>query len=327
MSGSRLRAAIVGLGQVGMGFDEEPARKASGEVWTHFSAYGRLPQSYDLIAATDPDPAKRAAAVARKPGLAVFDSVEAMLDAAAPDVVSVCTPDATHLAVGRALAGRTLALFMEKPLSGPGQAREARELADRFKDAGMSVRVNYYKRHEPLFGELRRRLGDETPLNVCVRYSGPFDAVGSHALNLAQALAPGLEMVRSWRTGHAEGDGYSAYFTSDGPTAQVLYCGPRHRLIFELEAVAPSGRYVLEENLSLLRVHEYDPSDRYQGYEELRQADEIRAGANTERFVSALREIAGELAGGDRDWAGLDHAVHTQSLMERMQAQAMEDTR
>lgn len=322
MSTRRLRSAIAGLGQVGMLFDEEPERRASGEVWTHFTAYERLAERYDLVAAVDTDPGRRAMAEARRPGLCTYDSVAAMLAAGAPDVVSVCTPDAVHLDVVRQLAGSVRGIFLEKPLCTREQLPQAEAVAEVLRASGCAVRVNYYKRVEPLFLELSRRLAGWRVVNVCARYSGPFDAVGSHALDLLLAVASELKLVDAWRTPHAEGDGYSASLRTGAVSGQLLYCGPRHELIFELEVVGDSGRLVLERNLSELAAHGFEPSGRYKGYRELSHAQRQEAGPNTGRFVRTLVELADAVEQGAGAGDGLGDALRTQRAMSAIEALA-----
>ena len=55
---NRLKIAIVGLGQIGLLFDEEPKRQEVGEIWTHLSAYLKLEELYEVVAAVDTDPSK-----------------------------------------------------------------------------------------------------------------------------------------------------------------------------------------------------------------------------------------------------------------------------
>jgi predicted dehydrogenase len=317
-----LAAAIVGLGQVGLLFDEEPQRRASGEIWTHFTAYERLSGAYALAAAVEPDPAKHAVALRRLPDLRIYPTVEAMLERERPDVVSVCTPDATHLAVVERLLGRCQGIFLEKPLCSQEEIVQAEALALRARDLGVSLRVNYYKRQESLVRQVAEAVAGQQVANVCVKYSGPFPAVGSHALNLMLLFSPDVRLLASLRHPREEGDGYSGFFrTQGGGLGQVLHCGPRHQLIFSAEATA-RGLYSLERNLSRLRVYAYAPSSRYQGYDELEFVSETPEGASAERFTGFLAEIAGEIAGGHRDYANLEDSLATQRIMQEMQAAA-----
>ena len=73
---NRLKIAIVGLGQIGLLFDEEPKRQEVGEIWTHLSAYLKLEELYEVVAAVDTDPSKFHVIKKRIPGIRCFLSIE-----------------------------------------------------------------------------------------------------------------------------------------------------------------------------------------------------------------------------------------------------------
>jgi predicted dehydrogenase len=319
MSGKRFRAAIVGLGQVGLLFDEEVERKASGEVWTHFTAFQKLPTLFDLVAAVEPDMQRHSAALRRQPGLRIYPTLSAMVANEQLDVVSVCTPDASHLEVVDGLIGHCRGIFLEKPIAALEQVQQAAATVKRVRDAGISVRVNYYKRQEPMVRLARRELGEGKIANVAVKYSGPFLAVGSHALNLMLQFLPSAKVYGALRHPHEEGDGYSGFFSDPGGAmGQLIYCGPRHTLNFALEILHDRGSLCIERNLARLRRYAYRPSERYSGYRELEFEQEVGAEAVAERFVEFLAEIADELSGGHRDHSDLEEALATQRMMLSM---------
>ena len=66
----RLRAAVIGLGQVAWRFDEEAGRRM---VWTHCGAYAALSDDYVLTGACDSDSDTRAAFAHRYPEVPVAD--------------------------------------------------------------------------------------------------------------------------------------------------------------------------------------------------------------------------------------------------------------
>lgn len=324
MTDARLRAAIVGLGQVGLLFDEEAERSASGEIWTHFTAYQRLAQYYDLVAAVDPDLERQRIALRRHPSLRVYRTLEEMLDKHELDVVSICTPDATHLELAEALVGRCRGIFMEKPIAGLEQLQEAAATVQRIRTAGISFRVNFYKRQEPMVRLVRETMGDRRIASIVVKYSGPFLAVGSHALNLLLQFLPEARTIGAVRHPHAEGDGYSGFLAGpSGSTGQLLYCGPRHALNFSAEILHEGGSFCIERNLSRLRRYAYRPSERYKGYRELEFDDELSTGSGAERFVDFLAEIAAELSSGQRDHSSLEDALATQQLMSAISRHAV----
>ena len=139
----RLRAAIVGLGQVGMLFDDDPSRD---RTWTHFSAYERLSDRFELVAVCDPDPARRATAADRRPAVCAFAALDEMLDSEPFDVISICTPIPLHARQVEACAPHARAIVCEKPLSADVPAAESAVGA--CAASGTLLAVNYYKRFE-----------------------------------------------------------------------------------------------------------------------------------------------------------------------------------
>ena len=98
-----LRGAIIGLGNVAV-HGHVPGWRARPDV--------------QIAAATDADPARRAAMAEHLPGCRWYDSAEELMDEATLDFVDICTPPSSHAAlVGQAFA-RGLHALCEKPLVG-----------------------------------------------------------------------------------------------------------------------------------------------------------------------------------------------------------------
>jgi Oxidoreductase family, NAD-binding Rossmann fold len=318
----RFRAVIVGLGQVGIRFDLETARRiAAGGAWTHFSAYERFPEDFELVGAVDPVEANWEYARERKSGLPCFRSVKELMQAGiAFEIASVCTPDQFHLSTLDHLLPHARALFVEKPICPPEELAAAQELTQRLKAAGRSVRVNYFKRAEPSVVQTLARIGGGQIRQAQCKYSGPFAAVGSHAVDLLQWVAPLEDLQGALRHEHPEGEGWSALFSlAGGGSAALLYTGPRHDLIFELELVTADARYLLSENLQKLEISPRQPSARYQGYSEY-----LRSGGSfplppAERFVDSLKGLLSELRGLEApSYQSWDCALQTQHWMARI---------
>ena len=91
-------------------------------------------------------------------GLALFDSLEAMLAEADIDAVVLATPHSTHAdqMVAAAAAGKHI--YSEKPFAlNKADAERAIAAAN---DAGVQVVVGHNRRFHPASGELRKRLAD-----------------------------------------------------------------------------------------------------------------------------------------------------------------------
>ena len=90
-------ALIVGLGQIGMGYDlnHDPQKYVS----THARAFQCHP-GYQLVGGVDPD-AERRRLFETHYQCPVYDDVASAMESLRPDVVAVATPTAVHAATCR----------------------------------------------------------------------------------------------------------------------------------------------------------------------------------------------------------------------------------
>jgi predicted dehydrogenase len=311
---ARYKAAVVGLGQVGLLFDDDPKRTG---VWTHCRAYERMAARFDLVAACDPEPTRRAKVEARFPALHAYAQFDDMLRNETLDVVSLCTPPELHLSQIEALAGKVRAIVCEKPLGGNGA--DAARVVERCTAAGTLLAINYYKRFDaavPTAAQMIRsgRLG--TIRSATALYAGPLEAVGSHAIDLLCFLLGPIALNHAERT---EDDRTLATFSFAGNGHAVLHqTGPREELIFELDIVGSKGRIRILDNCDRLEYKEFAASPRYSGYRELQDAvaPAIKA---AERFVPLFEEVADCLDGRSAtltsDGAS---ALRAQTLLEKI---------
>src|SRR5437762_13058932 len=86
---AQLRAVIVGLGQAGSRFDEEPGRTS---VWSHAGAYLHLAKRFELCAAAEPSPLNAEAFAARCPQIPIVSNVHELVERHRPEIASICTP-------------------------------------------------------------------------------------------------------------------------------------------------------------------------------------------------------------------------------------------
>jgi predicted dehydrogenase len=304
-----LRAAIVGLGRVGLLFDED--EKRSG-VWTHFSAYEQLGDRFDLVAVADVDPARRELALARRPSLRAFEALGELLASESVDVVSLCTPTELHAAQIAACAGRARMVVCEKPISGDFPSGEAAIKA--CTEAGTLVAVNYYKRFETSVREVAQLLSQRAIGDVhaaAALYAGPLDAVGSHAVDLLQFLVGPLTV--------SHGDGRSALlgFGADG-VATLAATGPREDLVFEIDLIGSEGRLRILDNCARFELSRFRPSPRYDGYREL-VGEPGPATRADDPFLRHFLEIADVLDGSQpRLTSDAASALRTQRILDRI---------
>ena len=112
----KLKAAVVGCGRIGFGFDEDPRRKY---IATHSGAYSTCVGT-KLVAICDPDKNLREKCMKKWKVSSSYSDISEMIRNEDIDILSVCTPPGTHYSVIKEVVkSETIkAVFCEKPLAG-----------------------------------------------------------------------------------------------------------------------------------------------------------------------------------------------------------------
>lgn len=154
MSHRQLRGAVIGLG-VGQ---------------RHANCYARLP-GVDLVAVCDIQPALAVEVAARHECTPFFDAGE-LYRAARPDVVSVCTPPATHAEISLAGIASGAHVLVEKPMA--PSLDDCAAMIDAARSANVTLMLGHRKRFAPPFARLYDLTSEGGPLGrirfVSVRY-------------------------------------------------------------------------------------------------------------------------------------------------------------
>jgi predicted dehydrogenase len=176
------RAAVIGCGRMGCGFDDDPKRT---QISAHAGAYATVP-GVDLVALADLDQAKLDR-YGDKYGVAGrYRDHRELLRVEAPDIVSVCTWSGTHAEVVRdAAEAGVKAIFCEKPLA--DTSADARDMVAWCERRGVLLLVNHKRRfspfHQSVAAFLRSgRLG--ALQQVTVYYVSGVANTGSHLFDL-----------------------------------------------------------------------------------------------------------------------------------------------
>lgn len=239
-----LRAGIVGCGFIA-GFHDAPRRDRA--VRSHAKAYWLEP-AIRLVAVADRDPgrAREFAARWRVPG--VYDSVRAMMAAESPDLVSICTPDETHLDILQDCldSSGVKAVWCEKPL-GTDVAR-AEALVQAYRQRGIVLAVNYQRRWDPLVGRLTQALRNReigTLQKVVVYYGKGLLHNGSHAIDLLLNWlgSPGRLGVTGRTFDFDPADPtVDGFLVVGGVPVYLVGIDSRHYSVFEMDLFGTHGR-------------------------------------------------------------------------------------
>ena len=115
-------------------------------IYNHAAAYRACPET-ELVAVCDADPARLARATERWKVEAKYVDASELLSKAQPEIVSICTPDATHFTLIKAAleTPSVRAILAEKPLA--LEVSQARELVELARARGVALAVNYSRRY------------------------------------------------------------------------------------------------------------------------------------------------------------------------------------
>ncbi|MEP6704961.1 MAG: Gfo/Idh/MocA family oxidoreductase, partial [Acidobacteriota bacterium] len=190
------RAAVIGCGKIGSEMSVDPLLK--GDVFTHAEAYSRCEKT-ELAALCDSNEAKLAAAGKLWGVTALYASVEELVAHEALDVVSICTPTATHGAVLRVVlngANPPRGVLCEKPLG--MTLAESEEMAALANERGVCLATVYMRRYANNFQAVKKFLGDggigdlQTIAGVYIK--GTFHN-GTHWFDMLRYFAGEVERV------------------------------------------------------------------------------------------------------------------------------------
>ena len=315
-----LKAAIIGLGQVGSRFDEEAGRKT---VWSHAGAYLAEQDRFEIVAAADPDPTNAAAFRIRCPGVEVLNDYRELLRSKDLDVVSICTPANTHTDVLTAVFETTNVncIWLEKPAA--LLSDEARQIQRYRESRSASIYVSHVRRWSPLWLETRRRL-DEGEIgqlhHIMVKLPNRLWSIGSHAVDLALFLGRSFQAPKCIALPNLAQDDEPAVAvcgtSAEGAMLSVIPTGMKNQLMVEVEAIGSEGRLVTDELTGTISLQKFQSSANYTGYSSLAKPviDEFATLADQSPFVAIARDIANN----QTPLCSYDDAVRGLELLELM---------
>lgn len=317
-----LAALVVGLGQVGMGYDL--ALPPERYVLTHCRAFQQHPE-FGLIAGVDPDPARRQLFESHY-GCPAYHDIETAAAFHRPDVVAVSAPTLLHGGIVHSVlsAMSPAAILCEKPLA--YAIDDARGIAEACSARACKLFANYVRRSEPGVQEIKRRLQNgviDSPVKGVVWYSKGLFNNGSHFFNLLQYWlgdVKGWRIIdkgRVWEKLDPEPDFVVSFA---GGIIHFLAAKEEHFSHYTVELLAPNGRLRYEQGGARISWQQTVSDASCAGYTVLDPAEEIVPSDIDRIQWHVANQLAASLHGHPAQICTGDEALQTLEHLEEIRA-------
>lgn len=294
------KAAIIGLGQIGSTFDDDPKRK---EIWSHAGAYGAI-EKFRSIVGSDVDPVKRDKFGKRDKVTGVYEDYREMLAKEKIDVLSICSPTPFHYEMAKeALKHGLSAIFMEKPITMTvAQGKEIVSICHRKK---VVLAVNHTRRWDMdyLFPKRLIEKGEIGEVKSIIGYySDKILNIGTHLIDIMRLYAGEIKwVVGEYVIKKLEDPTLSGYFMFEqGISGFLVPQGKKETLIFELDIIGSRGRMRVIDNGRICELYKYKNSRNYSGYEELERRPVNKPKKQGNRLILAIEDIIDCFEGRNR---------------------------
>lgn len=289
-----LGVLIIGLGQIGMGYDLQ--LDPAAHIYSHVRAFSQHP-NFHLVAGVDPDPDRRSI-FERTYKCPAYEHVDAAVKRHTPDIVVLAVPTRFHGETLRHVLQRLQpkAVLCEKPLS--YDVKEAEAMVEMCVFKGVNLYVNYMRRSDPGVIEIKKRLdtGDiHTPLKGVCWYSKGFFHNGSHFFNLLEYWLGRVQsavMLNHGRTGDNADPEPDVRVAFEHGTIVFLAAWEEAFSHYTIELLAPNGRLRYEQGGERIYWQAVVQDPHFPGYSVLSAQPEVLASGMDRYQQHVVEELA-----------------------------------
>lgn len=296
-----LSALVVGLGQIGMGYDLQSG--SNGMVLTHSRAFQQHPK-FRLVGGVDTD-LRRRKLFEKHYVCPAYSNLEVALKEASPGFVSIATPTNMH---GETLSKtleicRQIIILCEKPLS--YDLEEAREMVTSCNNSNCRLYVNYIRRSDPGATRIKKMIeagSISTPIKGIAWYSKGLFHTGSHLLNLVQFWLGEPKGFFVMKSGcFLEGGDPEPDFCVDFDLGSVYFLAAKedHFSHYTIELLAQNGRLRYEFGGDQILWQPVINDPIFEGYKFISKFEEIVETGMKRYQFHVLDQISKHLYGMD----------------------------
>ena len=305
---SEFKSALIGCGMIGSRFADDPKIKG---VYSHAGAYEAC-TGVTLSAVCDNDEQALMNCARRWDIKNTYRDITELLTKEKPEIVSICTPDASHAEVAREVLNSqsVRGVLLEKPLA--LDIYEARDLVKLAKDRNVVLAVNYSRRYS-VGHERVKQLIERGTIGKVQAVSGYYTKGvlhnGTHWFDLARYLVGEVSSVSGFSSQRSvnKDPNLDVQLTFDSGCRGFLHGGPIGSYdIFEMDILATKGRVRIVDSGHRIEQYSVVDSAFYSGYKSL-SLDECWDGELSDSTQYAVEDlVASTVKGGVPRCTGRD---------------------
>jgi len=188
------RCAIIGLGRIGCGFDDDPNKKS---INTHAGAYVSK-KNVKLVALCDIDTFKLTKYGKKYNVSELYTDYKKMFTESQLDCVSICTLSDSHLEIVKeAVKHNVKGIFLEKPIS--NSLSDAKEIVRICKKHKVKLQIDFQRRFDPFYHLVKKIVTDKKFGKIqhsSIHYGAGIANTGSHFFDLIRFLFGDIKAVK-----------------------------------------------------------------------------------------------------------------------------------
>lgn len=310
----------MGLGNIAWRFNQNVKSEYG---LTHNSVYIQNPQT-SVAGGCSPEKGD-SKTFERMFGVAVYKTLEELIDTTKPDIVSICSPSEFHFEqVMYCLDRNVPMIWLEKPPA--SSVQEIDRLIDKMAEQGnrSKVLVNYQRRYDKNYQKLKE-IYLEKMLGTCrliqINYSRGLELNGSHILDmLFFIIGDGMEYEIEW---------VFSFDSLENPSfALTLECGvgvvvsgvtlPYHCV--DISLICENGRASILHGGMTPVVEERVEHELFPGFYRLKKSEDdyFVSFSQTNSMKEVLENLIYSYEQGNETKSSLQSARNTQALIDKV---------
>lgn len=311
------KAAIIGLGNIGLTYDLEKNRPHPS---SHVMGFEQS-NAFELVCAIDEDSSKKRLLKRISPNCAFFENLEAAISSGilnGVDVISVCTPPLSHGTIVRNIIAHTTikTVFCEKPLAeNYNEANEIKCIAER---NGVTIVPNISRRWNREHRRITKDICDKRFGNlkkIHVRYTRGIYNTGTHLFDLLRMWTDKkivkVTTMEKVDTSALTEDSYSFYFIlENGVTGYAEAIDDRNYYLFDIDLYFTKGKIEMRnsgDDILYYGIHEHH---LFQDFLELKLVEYKSSVLEDSCIANAIENIARFIYGREQIYCSVEDAIY-----------------